>query len=427
MRFVIVGAGIAGLFTAVLLRKKAPRSEIVIIEASERVGGRIFTKKYPDGSSFESGAGRFGMNHKTLMALFRRYNLTKDIIPISNEIQVQSGARLNTSEYRTTPPESILRMLVDNSRVNSQMMCEQTIEQLVRSLYGEDATRKVVHEFEYDSEIQIARAQTSLRAILETFRGSFGVLKGGFSRLVHLMKKDIQKHGGTILLGAKCTKIEPREDRTWDIEWRSRGSGIGGFLQIGNHLTADKVIMCTPRKVTYSLLANVIGIERCDVLYGENVFQDEPLLRVYARFPTSWIEKKVVTRKGIRYIIPVSSDPTIVMISYTDGPIARIWGALRKRVGDRECTRELMRQLRALFPRKNIPDPIWVSYEEWEVGATYWKPSSIDITSPKEQRMRMNPIPNVYVCGEFLSLYHQAWVEGALEGCLRVAKYSIQE
>jgi hypothetical protein len=423
MRVVIVGGGIAGLFSAILMRSRFPECEIVILEKSSRLGGRIFTKKYPDGSSFEAGAGRFGMKHKALMALFKRYGLDKDIIPINNEIHTQSGPLLSPKtiihngtdiDFRTKSLEDILNMLENDPNITPTMLMENTIETLTRKVYGNNATRKIIHGFEYDSEIQVNRAQTGLRAILDTFRGEFGVLKGGLSRLVREMEREITGSGGRIMLGSECVGLEIQDDDTYKVKW---GSGSGSGTEI-----ADKLFICTTRKPACSLVSDLIGEEDAEKLYGNDVIQETPLMRVYARFPINWIDHKIVTRKGIRYVIPVSSDPPIVMISYIDGPIASLWSRVRDQVGDRECANEIMRQLRTLLPRKKIPDPIWVSFEEWGVGASFWKPSEYDITLPEEQNKRQNPIKNVYVCAEFLSLYHQAWIEGALERCLRVAR-----
>ena len=418
MRIVIIGGGIAGLFSGILMRNRFPDADIVILEKSLRVGGRVFTKKYPDGSSFEAGAGRFEMKHHTLMALFKRYGLDKDIIPIGNTIVEKSGPLLSTNtndiDFRKMTPEDILIMVKNDTRVTSKMLWENTIETLVEKLYGKDAMRKIVHGFEYDSEIQTARAQTALRAITDTFRGEFGVMGGGLSKLIRCMENEITKKGGTILLGTKCTGVEKIDNGTFNIQWIN---DTGETIE-----NADKVIFCTPRKITCDIIHTLIGKDKTDQLYGEEVIKDEPLLRVYARFPKPWIDHKVVTRKGVRYIIPVSSEPPIVMISYTDGPIARVWSQFRDEVGDRECANEIINQLRTLFPRKTIPDPIWVSFEEWKVGASFWKPSNHDITNEKARKLRENPMANVFVCGEFLSIYHQAWMEGALKTCVRVAK-----
>lgn len=406
MHIVIIGGGIAGLFTAMMVQSRSPETEVTILEKSGRLGGRIFTKELPDGSVFESGAGRLNMDHKVMIALLKRYGLDKEIIPISSEISVKLGPLLKDDEYKDVSPEEILQNMARD--VADDMLHTHTIEEIVRELYGEDAVRKVVHQFEYDSEIQIARAKTSLRAITDTFRGEFGVLKGGLSRLVNALKEEIR---GRILLNTECVSIERLEDGKYDLTLDSRWS-----------INADKIVVCTPRKSACELLSHVIGGEMSERLYGESVIQDEPLMRIYARFPYSWIDKKTVTRKGVRYIIPVSQEPAIVMISYTDGPIARIWSNFREEVGDRDTSRELMSQLRSLFPRRNIPDPIWISFEEYPVGASYWRPSPIDITTKKQQNDRQNPSKNIFVCGEFLSIYNQAWIEGALERCLRAIK-----
>jgi hypothetical protein len=419
MRITIIGGGISGLFTAIMLQSRIPDAEITLLEKRDRLGGRVFTKQYPDGSSFESGAGRFGMDHKIMMALIRRYSMTDNIIPISNSIVTKLGPLLNEAEYRSVSPEEILQRMSDDPRVTKRMLCENTIEGIVRELYGDDAVRKVIHQFEYDSEIQIARAQTSLRTILDTFRGKFAVLKGGLSRLISAMEEEGSRKGVTFMKGTECDRITQASDGSYDVHWKV---GVGGMFGLEGTIHTDKVILCTPRENVCDFMNDLIGEERSMQLYGPSVIQDEPLIRVYARFPTNWIDTKIVTRKAIRYIIPVSSDPPIVMISYTDGPIARLWSQFREQVGDRETIQEIMRQLRSLFPRKSIPDPIWVSFEEYRVGASYWRPSSEDVTSKKSRYMRQNPTKNVYVCGEFLSTYHQAWIEGALETSLRVVK-----
>lgn len=40
--FIIVGAGISGLYTNYLLKKHNPKSNILILESSDRIGGRIY-------------------------------------------------------------------------------------------------------------------------------------------------------------------------------------------------------------------------------------------------------------------------------------------------------------------------------------------------------------------------------------------------
>jgi hypothetical protein len=51
----VVGGGPGGLFTAYLLRQQFPKAKVTILEASDRVGGKIRTDQFSDGTPFESG------------------------------------------------------------------------------------------------------------------------------------------------------------------------------------------------------------------------------------------------------------------------------------------------------------------------------------------------------------------------------------
>jgi protoporphyrinogen oxidase len=54
-RVAIVGGGPGGLFTAYILNQRLPGAEVTIFEASEKVGGKICTDKFSDGTPFEAG------------------------------------------------------------------------------------------------------------------------------------------------------------------------------------------------------------------------------------------------------------------------------------------------------------------------------------------------------------------------------------
>jgi oxygen-dependent protoporphyrinogen oxidase len=57
-RVVVVGAGIAGLAAALRLHERAPDRRLVVLEASARVGGALFTERV-DGLLVEGGAESF--------------------------------------------------------------------------------------------------------------------------------------------------------------------------------------------------------------------------------------------------------------------------------------------------------------------------------------------------------------------------------
>ena len=70
----VVGAGYAGLTAALRLRQAG--SSVVVLEARDRVGGRIWTQRLPDGSAVDRGGGWLGPRHDAIFGLAREMGVT---------------------------------------------------------------------------------------------------------------------------------------------------------------------------------------------------------------------------------------------------------------------------------------------------------------------------------------------------------------
>ena len=103
---VIIGGGIAGIYTMYNIIKKYPKKKVLLLEKNNRFGGRIYTyhEKIDNiNFSINLGAGRLGYHHKLIIDLINELNLNKKIIPITNfkdYYEINNNTGINKTNYR---------------------------------------------------------------------------------------------------------------------------------------------------------------------------------------------------------------------------------------------------------------------------------------------------------------------------------------
>lgn len=99
----IIGAGLTGLTLAYLLQKR--NVSVTIIEARERIGGRIYTKKNTDTTTQEMGATWLSKHHTSLLKLLKEFNLAIFEQAMGNNAIYEP---ISTSKYQLVelPPNS---------------------------------------------------------------------------------------------------------------------------------------------------------------------------------------------------------------------------------------------------------------------------------------------------------------------------------
>ena len=105
--YIIVGGGISGLqwLTNILQTDK----DILLLESSNRLGGRLLTK-VEKGVQFELGGNRISSKHTKVLSLLKEFELDKDLIKLPDDISYKiKGPRINFY--------SLIKELVEGSKL----------------------------------------------------------------------------------------------------------------------------------------------------------------------------------------------------------------------------------------------------------------------------------------------------------------------
>jgi hypothetical protein len=405
--YVIVGGGMAGLHIAKLLAKKYPERSINIIEKYDYFGGRIYTHTPRDKPSlhYEAGAGRVADHHKMLGKYIEEFGLTKAYINAHvTHRHIEADGSLTVGENGFT--EIIGKMLEDLPASIKSRLHELTIKEACTLAYGKEIVDRVFSEFGYRSETEVIRADIAF----DTFKGFMGergnyyVVKEGLSEVSKLLAKKVLEMGVRLTTNVTVEDLEKKDD-CWIVKGHC----------------SDKPWSCLAKRVIWAVTRNALAsIPMFKGKWMVTGVRMEPLQRVYARFAAPkgkpWFHDvgHTTTNSVVRYVIPINPAEGLIMISYTDASDAQYWMKKDKEVQKKE----IMAEIRKIFPEKEIPEPEHWSFHPWSDGCSYWLPYPVGpLDARKAQHEVHYPFketaPNVYVCGESWSCC-QAWIEGAL-------------
>ena len=400
----IVGAGLAGLHSALRLSKQNPKAKIAIAELYNYIGGRVvsYQPKGFKGISWENGAGRIHSSHTLLLHYIKKYKLT--LIPLSEEqIFIDSKSKQVTKNIWSSHAEILNKML---HKLSDSVLETQTIHQILMKLFTEKFVKEICEQFPYYSELYTMNAKMALESIHNELgsASNFFVVKEGLSSLIDCMVEDLKDRKVTFLMGHKLYKVN--ENSCMFHEKQSKDD-----LPIQRTIKANKIILALHSEA----LKQISPFTNYPIL---KKIKMEPLLRIYAIFSNSdWFSDlpKMVTNSPLRFIIPINPKTGVIMISYTDGKDTEYWMKYVEK-GNEALQKEIMKQIRLLLPDRKIPEPVYIKAHPWYEGCSYWIPGKYSAEEMSEKIMKpFERWDSVFVCGESYSADKQCWMEGALE------------
>ncbi len=194
---IILGAGISGLSAAYTIKKKSPKLRVAILEARDRIGGRMFTAELGNGLVSEYGAEWVGKTHKNMRRLCRELGVSLEPHTFKNYAYLQKG--------KHTPDPTLLNALKKLEKIlerwpsirgkNFKILDHMSI----RHLIAKDCTKEemdVLDRTYADEYGQDIRYVSALRAVADHLTGGKNShmdfhIKGGNRKLIQSLGKFI--------------------------------------------------------------------------------------------------------------------------------------------------------------------------------------------------------------------------------------------
>ena len=431
---VIVGGGIAGLYSGYLLQKRDPKHRFIILEKEKYLGGRLLTysDKY---MTVEKGGARFSENHSLLLDLLREMDLDKKVVEASPDAfysPADGTPILYDSVFdfddRSLNPFSKLFDLITEAYVNSptpiapliarvilaskletkENLISRTFTNFARDVLSEQDIQHIHDAFGYSTELVEMNAYDCI-ALLENGlnpRQKFFVLAGGLTQLIHKVVSRINLGERRIFTGSQVFSATYHQNH-FIIKTKTRT-----FRSLNT-------IFAIPKQ----------GLEKLDIfkpIYKElDYIGCFPLCRIYCKFDmtnreNAWIRNlpKITTNNNLRIIIPIDSRSGVIMASYTDHKYADFWLRLYESEGVKGVNKELVKLYKETLGI-DIAMPISTKVFHWGCGVGYWGKGA---DSAQLEKTFLQPFANtsLYICGEHYSANSQQWIEGALETAKKV-------
>ena len=442
-RVVVVGAGLAGLAAGFELKRQG--HDVIILEAQNRVGGRIHTiRSFAPGLYAEAGGMRIPRVHDLTLRYCELFGLPMRPFVMGNPkgLVHVGGVRMTAQEADADPSRLGFELEAKERGRTSDQLWESAIGELREMVEreGDAAWDHIVREFDQFSLYEYLRHRGWSSGAIEYFAVMNFLESDMHNALVEVLREEL---GGAYL---DMEEIAGGMDRLPDAFFRSLqqevrlGAEVHAIDQDTESVTvhvrtqagrtverADFAIVTIP----FSVLRHVEVItpfsreKQCAIRQLNYHASTKVLFQVRRRF---WEEEDgilggaTVTDLPIRRMNYPSPNPAtdrgLLLASYTWGQDALQWGAM-----DPETRlEEALDDVAQIHPRIRV---------EFEVGASHawygdrWARGAFAMFAPEQQSALqadiVRPEGRVLFAGEHCSLYH-AWIQGALESGIRAAQ-----
>lgn len=377
--YIIVGAGIAGLYYSYLLKKEGCNN-FLLLESSHIIGGRVGIYDF-HGKPVVTGAG------------IGRYDKDKSLLKLLDDLEIKYTTYTTKINYLLPFKElDILKILQTLKKDIQPSDLKLTFKDFLLKKLGKIKAYQFITSSGYTDYLSADVEDTLLDYGFEDNVSGYKAVRVPWKELLDNLEKYIgNKH---ICLQTQLKQISHKND-LFNLECDKEGKQIG-FL-------TKKLILAIPPKCVYKILKNKIY----------KTIENNNFMRLYVKldpFLSKEFMDNITTftflEPPIQKIIPIDNKEGIYMLSYSDNKSA-VWvsNASIKRI-EQTVKQYTGYDIKITDHKKFF----------WKNGTHYYTALNRRIWEDRDHYLSyiQNPEKNLYVIGEAYSK-NQGWVQGALE------------
>jgi hypothetical protein len=396
---IIVGGGIAGLYSAYKIKKKYPHASILILERNREgyLGGRTGNDIF-EGEKIVTGAG-IGRKHKD-----------KLLIKLLKELEIKTHEFITGPNYANTIiPQCDVKdvFLILKKQYNRNIHSDMTFKQYATSIIGKVLYKQFVVCAGY-TDYEAESAYETLNQY--GFDDNYSSWTGIHIPWKALVEKLARKIGlGNILYSENVQRIYTRTNNKKEIESYIVESRT-------NRFEAKHVIIATTVEPLKKMLP---GAASKNSIYQQ--IHSQHFIRIYGKFSKnslnimkSMIPGLLIVPGPLHKIISINPNKGVYMIAYSDNEPAKM---LHQYAKNTKFNRETLARLleKSIGIPNNVLELENISEYYWSEGTHYFEPlRGIYKNRDYFLKIAQHPSENMWVVGEMVSK-NQGWVEGALE------------
>ena len=402
---IIIGAGIAGLYSAYSIKKILPNTTFMILEKNKKIsiGGRINTTTFY-GTSIVSGAG-IGRNDKNpiLKKLMKELNVS---FQKSTSIIDYSKLLQHSKEYDVVKIINLLKIEYNKNPIKYSKM---TFKTFATEIIGEKNYTLFTIYSGYTDYEKADVYETLYNYGMDDTKGGWDILYIQWKQLIDNICDYIGYEN--IKTSSTVSKIVNKRSSTiFEIKTKE-----------GHTYYCNKVIVAT----TISSIMKLVSNKNVELKNFYKQIHGQPFLRLYAKFDNksnqimkTYVKHHTIVPGPLQKIIPIDIAKGVYMIAYSDNKNASsLKNHLINSVENRKFYEKLVE--RSLDIPSYSLKIISIKNFYFIDGTHYFDPLTGFVNRKDFLNTVQHPLPGMIVVGEVVSDY-QGWVEGALKSVTAV-------